>query len=139
MARRLWDLDADAKHVGRPNTRPFCAQPDPSRLGGQGFQSEGIDAVINRAAETLLGVKPVESVRLFSHLAKSDDTRSLILHPASTRHRQLTDEQRVTAGARDDAVRLSIGLEVWGFLVAQRLCVPSWRRAPWVSGHPISF
>ena len=57
------------------------------------------------------GVKLVESVRLFSHLANIGDTRSLILHPASTTHRQLTDEQRVAAGAGDDVVRLSIGLE----------------------------
>ncbi len=57
------------------------------------------------------GVKLVESVRLFSHLANIGDTRSLILHPASTTHRQLTDEQRAAAGAGDDVVRLSIGLE----------------------------
>jgi O-acetylhomoserine (thiol)-lyase len=57
------------------------------------------------------GVKLVEKVGLFSHLANIGDTRSLILHPASTTHRQLTDEQRVAAGAGDDVIRLSIGLE----------------------------
>jgi len=57
------------------------------------------------------GIKLVESVRLFSHLANIGDTRSLILHPASTTHRQLTDEQREAAGAGADVVRLSIGLE----------------------------
>jgi O-acetylhomoserine (thiol)-lyase len=57
------------------------------------------------------GVKLVENVRLFSHLANIGDTRSLILHPASTTHRQLTDEQREAAGAGPDVVRLSIGLE----------------------------
>ena len=57
------------------------------------------------------GVKLIEGVRLFSHLANIGDTRSLILHPASTTHRQLTDEQRAAAGAGDDVVRLSIGLE----------------------------
>ncbi len=57
------------------------------------------------------GVKLVESVRLFSHLANIGDTRSLILHPASTTHRQLTDEQRAAAGAGDDVIRLSVGLE----------------------------
>jgi O-acetylhomoserine (thiol)-lyase len=57
------------------------------------------------------GIKLVESVRLFSHLANVGDTRSLILHPASTTHRQLTDEQRAGAGAGPDVVRLSIGLE----------------------------
>jgi len=58
-----------------------------------------------------VGIKLVESVRLFSHLANIGDTRSLILHPASTTHRQLTDEQRLAAGASPDVIRLSIGLE----------------------------
>jgi O-acetylhomoserine (thiol)-lyase len=57
------------------------------------------------------GVKLVENVRLFSHLANIGDTRSLILHPASTTHRQLSDEQRLAAGAGPDVIRLSIGLE----------------------------
>jgi len=57
------------------------------------------------------GVRLVESVRLFSHLANIGDTRSLILHPASTTHRQLSDEQRAAAGANPDTIRLSIGLE----------------------------
>ncbi|HYM73263.1 MAG TPA: O-acetylhomoserine aminocarboxypropyltransferase [Stellaceae bacterium] len=57
------------------------------------------------------GVRLVENVRLFSHLANIGDTRSLILHPASTTHRQLTDEQRLAAGAGPDVVRLSVGLE----------------------------
>jgi O-acetylhomoserine (thiol)-lyase len=58
------------------------------------------------------GIKLVESVRLFSHLANVGDTRSLILHPASTTHRQLSDEQRLAAGAGPDVVRLSVGLEL---------------------------
>ena len=57
------------------------------------------------------GTRLVESVQLFSHLANIGDTRSLILHPASTTHRQLSDEQREAAGAGPDVVRLSIGLE----------------------------
>jgi O-acetylhomoserine (thiol)-lyase len=57
------------------------------------------------------GTRLVENVRLFSHLANIGDTRSLILHPASTTHRQLSDEQRLAAGAGPDVVRLSIGLE----------------------------
>ncbi len=57
------------------------------------------------------GVAMVESVRLISHLANVGDTRSLILHPASTTHRQLTDEQRLAAGAGPDVIRLSVGLE----------------------------
>jgi O-acetylhomoserine (thiol)-lyase len=57
------------------------------------------------------GIKVVESVEVFSHLANVGDTRSLILHPASTTHRQLSDEQRLAAGAGPDVIRLSIGLE----------------------------
>ncbi len=57
------------------------------------------------------GVKLVASLKLFSHLANIGDTRSLVIHPASTTHRQLTDEQRVAAGAGPDVVRLSIGIE----------------------------
>ena len=57
------------------------------------------------------GVKLVAGLKLFSHLANIGDTRSLVIHPASTTHRQLTDEQRIAAGAGPDVVRLSIGLE----------------------------
>jgi O-acetylhomoserine (thiol)-lyase len=57
------------------------------------------------------GVRIVNGVKLFSHLANVGDTRSLIIHPASTTHRQLTEEQQVAAGAGPDTIRLSIGLE----------------------------
>jgi O-acetylhomoserine (thiol)-lyase len=57
------------------------------------------------------GVRLVERVNLWSHLANVGDTRSLIIHPASTTHRQLTDEQRAEAGAGNDVIRLSVGLE----------------------------
>jgi O-acetylhomoserine (thiol)-lyase len=64
------------------------------------------------------GVKLVSNVMLFSHLANIGDTRSLIIHPASTTHRQLSDEQRVRAGAGPDVVRLSVGLEDVGDIIA---------------------
>ena len=57
------------------------------------------------------GVKLVSNLKLFSHLANIGDTRSLVIHPASTTHRQLTEAQQMTAGAGPDVVRLSIGLE----------------------------
>ena len=57
------------------------------------------------------GVKLVSNVELFSHLANIGDTKSLIIHPASTTHKQLTEEQRATAGASGDVIRLSIGIE----------------------------
>ena len=57
------------------------------------------------------GLALVSNLQLFSHLANVGDTRSLVIHPASTTHRQLTDEQKVIAGAGPDVVRLSIGIE----------------------------
>ena len=57
------------------------------------------------------GVKLVSNLKLFSHLANIGDTRSLVIHPASTTHRQLTDEQKIASGAGPQVVRLSIGLE----------------------------
>jgi O-acetylhomoserine (thiol)-lyase len=64
------------------------------------------------------GVKLVDNVRIFSHLANIGDTRSLIIHPASTTHRQLSDEDRVKAGAGPEVVRLSIGIEDTKDLIA---------------------
>jgi O-acetylhomoserine (thiol)-lyase len=64
------------------------------------------------------GKAMVNGVKLFSHLANIGDTRSLIIHPASTTHRQLEPEQRKAAGAGDDVVRLSIGIEDVADIVA---------------------
>ena len=64
------------------------------------------------------GVKLVETVALFSHLANIGDTRSLIIHPASTTHRQLDEEGLNAAGAGPDVVRLSIGIESVDDIVA---------------------
>ena len=57
------------------------------------------------------GKRLVADLKLFSLLANIGDTRSLVIHPASTTHRQLTDAQRKGAGAGDDVVRLSVGIE----------------------------
>ncbi len=56
-------------------------------------------------------VKLVDSLKLFSHVANLGDTRSLIIHPASTTHRQLDEASQVRAGAAPNVVRLSIGIE----------------------------
>ena len=64
------------------------------------------------------GIEVVESVELWPHLANVGDTRSLIIHPASTTHRQLTDEQREAAGAGNDVIRLSVGIETAADLIA---------------------
>ncbi len=56
-------------------------------------------------------VKFIDSVKLFSHVANIGDARSLVIHPASTTHQQLTTEERKEAGVTDDFIRLSIGIE----------------------------
>ena len=63
-------------------------------------------------------VKLVDSLELFSHVANLGDTRSLIIHSASTTHRQLSEEQQIAAGAAPNVVRLSIGIETAADLIA---------------------
>jgi O-acetylhomoserine (thiol)-lyase len=57
------------------------------------------------------GTRFIDSLKLFSHLANIGDAKSLVIHPASTTHQQLTAEERLAAGVSDDFVRLSVGLE----------------------------
>jgi len=57
------------------------------------------------------GKKFIDHLKLFSHLANIGDAKSLVIHPASTTHQQLTSEERLATGVTDDFVRLSVGLE----------------------------
>jgi O-acetylhomoserine (thiol)-lyase len=57
------------------------------------------------------GARFIESVEVFSHLANIGDLRSLVIHPGSTTHQQMTDEQLAAAGIGEDLIRLSVGLE----------------------------
>ncbi|WP_322924343.1 homocysteine synthase [Paenibacillus campi] len=57
------------------------------------------------------GRKLIGNVKLFSHLANVGDSKSLIIHPASTTHQQLTEEQQLTAGVNPELIRLSVGTE----------------------------
>ena len=63
-------------------------------------------------------VKLVNSLEIFSHVANLGDTRSLVIHSASTTHRQLSPDQQIAAGAAPDVVRLSIGIENADDLIA---------------------
>ena len=76
-------------------------------LGPGSVFAFGVAADDGRAAgETL-----IENLQLASHLANIGDARTLVIHPASTTHRQLTEEQLVAAGVRSDLIRISVGLE----------------------------
>jgi O-acetylhomoserine (thiol)-lyase len=57
------------------------------------------------------GKKFIDSLKIFSHLANVGDVRSLVIHPASTTHQQLSVEDQAAAGVTPDLVRLSIGIE----------------------------
>ena len=76
------------------------------------YMKKGVGPVftfgVNKGLE---GKKIIENVKIFSHVANVGDTRSLILHPASTTHNQLTKSQKIEAGAGEDVIRLSVGLE----------------------------
>ncbi|MEX1234393.1 MAG: O-acetylhomoserine aminocarboxypropyltransferase/cysteine synthase family protein [Roseovarius sp.] len=63
-------------------------------------------------------VKFVGALELFSHVANLGDTRSLVIHPASTTHRQLNEDQQRASGASPDVVRISIGIETAEDLIA---------------------
>ena len=86
---------------------------DPSHERAQRYAPKGAGAVFTFGLKDgyAAGVKLVGAVKLFSHLANIGDTRSLIIHPASTTHRQLEEADQMAAGAGPDVVRLSVGLE----------------------------
>jgi O-acetylhomoserine (thiol)-lyase len=64
------------------------------------------------------GRKLIENVKLFSHVANLGDSKSLIIHPASTTHSQLNEEEQATTGVTPDYVRLSVGLETVSDIIA---------------------
>jgi len=74
-------------------------------FGIKGKEGEGASSA--KAA----GIKFIENVKLLSHLANIGDAKSLVIHPASTTHQQLTTEERLSTGVGDDYIRLSIGIE----------------------------
>jgi O-acetylhomoserine (thiol)-lyase len=79
------------------------------------------------------GIAFVEALKIFSHLANVGDAKSLVIHPASTTHRQLSEEELVAAGVGPEAIRLSIGLETLDDLLAdldRALDVSGATRAP---------
>ena len=99
------DKVAWVSYAGLPNSE-YKAHAD-KYLGGKGGAvftfglKDGYDAC----------VKLVSSLNLFSHLANIGDTRSLVIHPASTTHSQLSEEELVAAGAGPEVVRISVGIE----------------------------
>ena len=123
MERHVANAKAVAEYL---DTHPAVAwvsyvglESNPSHLLAKRYMPKGAGSVFTFGLKGgyQAGVKLVESVDLFSHLANIGDTRSLILHPSSTTHRQLTEEQQIAAGAGPEVVRLSVGLETAADLI----------------------
>jgi O-acetylhomoserine (thiol)-lyase len=92
-------------YPGLPSDKNHALQQKYSPLGAGAVFTFGLKGGYEA------GVRLVEGLELFSHLANIGDTKSLVIHPASTTHRQLSDEQKIAAGAGPDVVRLSVGIE----------------------------
>ncbi|MCL6604505.1 MAG: homocysteine synthase [Paenibacillus sp.] len=88
-------------------------QSHPSYELAQKYLPKGQGAILTFGIKggITAGRKLIESVKLFSHLANVGDSKSLIIHPASTTHQQLTDDEQISAGVSPELVRLSIGTE----------------------------
>ncbi|NML74051.1 O-acetylhomoserine aminocarboxypropyltransferase [Rhizobium sp. S-51] len=86
---------------------------DPNHALQKRYSPKGAGAVFTFGVKGgyAAGKALVEGLQLFSHLANIGDTRSLVIHPASTTHAQLTEAQQIAAGAGPDVVRLSVGIE----------------------------
>ncbi|MFO7694461.1 MAG: PLP-dependent transferase [Vicinamibacterales bacterium] len=95
--------------------------PDhPDRARAERYFGKGAGAIVGFGIKGGLEAarRFIDSVRLFSHLANIGDAKSLVIHPASTTHQQLSSEERAAAGVPDDFIRLSIGIEDADDLVA---------------------
>src|SRR5690606_20384918 len=88
-------------------------EDNPNNALQKGYAPKGAGAVFTFGIKGgyEAGKTFVEGLEMFSHLANIGDTRSLVIHPASTTHSQLSEEQQIAAGAGPDVVRLSVGIE----------------------------
>jgi O-acetylhomoserine (thiol)-lyase len=80
---------------------------------GKKYMPKGVSSILTFGVEGghQAGVKFIEAAQFMSHLANVGDAKTLIIHPASTTHRQLSDEDQITAGVTPDMIRISVGLE----------------------------
>lgn len=117
MARHCENAMKVARHLQRHPRVSWVRYPgleeDPSyRAASRELQNGfGGMVVFGIAGGYDAAVQLIDSIELFSHVANVGDAKSLILHPASTSHSQMSPEQRAESGVGDDLVRLSIGLE----------------------------
>jgi O-acetylhomoserine (thiol)-lyase len=117
MARHSENAQRMAEHLASHSKVAWVRYPglkqDPSHAIASKYLRHGFGGMVVFGVKGGYGaaVKIIDGIKLFSHLANVGDAKSLILHPASTSHSQLTEEQRQAAGLTPDLIRLSIGLE----------------------------
>ena len=92
----------------------FPGLPDsPYHALAQKYMPKGAGSILTFGIQggSDAGVKFIEGVEFLSHLANVGDAKTLVIHPASTTHRQLADEDQISAGVMPDMIRMSVGLE----------------------------
>ncbi len=99
------DRVAWVKYPGLKSSKYYSLAQKYLPAGASGMMTFGIKGGVEA------GKKFIEALKMFSHVANVGDAKSLVIHPASTTHQQLSSEQRLAAGISDDLVRLSIGIE----------------------------
>ena len=117
MERHVQNAEAVAEFLEKHPKVSWVKHPSlkshPDHERAKKYLPKGAGAILGFGVKGGLeaGKKFIESLQLFSHLANVGDARSLAIHPGSTTHSQLTEDQQITAGVSPDFVRLSIGLE----------------------------
>ncbi|HNY40089.1 MAG TPA: PLP-dependent transferase, partial [Bryobacteraceae bacterium] len=117
MDRHVSNAVAVAKHLEKHPLVGWVKYPglesNPYYAMAQKYLPKGAGAIFSFGVKGgyEAGKKFVDSLRVFSHLANVGDARSLVIHPSSTTHQQLSAEQQAAAGVMPDMIRLSIGLE----------------------------
>lgn len=117
MARHSENALAVARHLAKHPKVAWVRYPglegDPTHAVAKRYLKRGFGGMVvfGTKGGYASAVKVIDAVQLFSHLANVGDAKSLILHPASTSHSQLTEEQQREGGLTPELIRLSIGLE----------------------------
>ena len=117
MPRHCENAQAVAEHLGNHPLVEWVNYPglpsSPYHALAKRYLPKGAGAIISFGIKGNLdaGIRFIEACKFLSHLANVGDAKTLVIHPASTTHRQLNEEEQRAAGVRPEMIRLSIGLE----------------------------
>jgi O-acetylhomoserine (thiol)-lyase len=117
MDRHVLNAQAVAEFLEKHSRVGWVLYPGlkshPDHARAQRYFPKGVGAILGFGIKggVEAGRKFIEGLQLFSHLANVGDARSLAIHPATTTHSQLSEEEQASAGVTPDFIRLSVGLE----------------------------